>query len=810
MQKKTMRLAFAPITATILLAAAGSAMAAERVNERRLSVRGAEITLWNTDARDGSGVSYTIDLPNGGKTTVENAQYTLGLAAVQGDPLLRDAAGPGALMTGGSGVYIVQFHTQPLEQYTKEIEAAGGTIYQYMAQYAYAVKLDEAGAAAVSALPFVRWVGEYQPLYKIEGDILLRDYGIDVGDGFRGHMQGFNTARGSGVNASPVAVMLFEGSREAMASVVANIGAIGGGVNGAPVDGRHLEAVLTGAQIAELARNPLVQWIEPTGPWGTDMDNGRVVMGANYIAGQTAPPNPATGYNGEGVRGEICDTETLVTHQDFQVNPIIVAIAGNSGLHGSACSGINFGTGAGNFAAKGFMPAGQGIFANSSSLLGAGGLTNRMNHTIALQAAPYFAVFQTNSTGDPQITTYSSISAGMDNILFQNEVLHLQSQSNTNNQNSRPQAWSKNMVSVGGLNHFNNTNPADDSWSGASIGYGSDGRAKPDIANWYDQTLTTWGSGVTSYTNFSGTSNATPMSAGASGLFHQMWHQGIFGNTVGASVFASRPKISLAKAILINTANQWQFTTWTTGQAEPNRSRRKQGYGHPNVQNMYDLRNNMFWVNEADVLQNLQSKTYSVRVVNGSTTPFKATMVYQDPQGNPATQGQHRINNLNLKVTDPNGVVYWGNWGLANQLAANGGINNWANGAAAPSEGMWSVAGGAADQKNTVENVFVQTPAPGVWTIEITAAELVQDAFPRPTPSGAVDATFSFVVTGAVRASCPGDTNGDNIVNFADLNACLSNFGAVGATLAMGDVDGDGDVDFGDLNIILSNFGFVC
>ena len=57
--------------------------------------------------------------------------------------------------------------------------------------------------------------------------------------------------------------------------------------------------------------------------------------------------------------------------------------------------------------------------------------------------------------------------------------------------------------------------------------------------------------------------------------------------------------------------------------------------------------------------------------------------------------------------------------------------------------------------------------------------------------------------------ACPGDANGDNIVNFADLNAVLADFGATGPNLP-GDVDGDGAVDFADLNLVLSNFGLGC
>lgn len=58
-------------------------------------------------------------------------------------------------------------------------------------------------------------------------------------------------------------------------------------------------------------------------------------------------------------------------------------------------------------------------------------------------------------------------------------------------------------------------------------------------------------------------------------------------------------------------------------------------------------------------------------------------------------------------------------------------------------------------------------------------------------------------------APCPGDANGDNAVNFADLNIVLSQFGQSGAGLA-GDVTGDGAVTFADLNLVLSQFGLVC
>lgn len=55
-------------------------------------------------------------------------------------------------------------------------------------------------------------------------------------------------------------------------------------------------------------------------------------------------------------------------------------------------------------------------------------------------------------------------------------------------------------------------------------------------------------------------------------------------------------------------------------------------------------------------------------------------------------------------------------------------------------------------------------------------------------------------------ASCPGDLNGDGLVDGADLGALLSNFGGPG----IGDLDGSGLVDGGDLGALLALWGAEC
>ena len=58
-------------------------------------------------------------------------------------------------------------------------------------------------------------------------------------------------------------------------------------------------------------------------------------------------------------------------------------------------------------------------------------------------------------------------------------------------------------------------------------------------------------------------------------------------------------------------------------------------------------------------------------------------------------------------------------------------------------------------------------------------------------------------------APCPGDTNGDGVVDFDDLGAVLADFGNSGPDLP-GDLNGDGVVNFDDLGEVLGAFGTTC
>lgn len=112
-------------------------------------------------------------------------------------------------------------------------------------------------------------------------------------------------------------------------------------------------------------------------------------------------------------------------------------------------------------------------------------------------------------------------------------------------------------------------------------------------------------------------------------------------------------------------------------------------------------------------------------------------------------------------------------------------------------------------QLQVINPQFMPTPIPTRARIQLQATRPPTDGAPVPL----VGMSIRIDERGFSRPGnflfCPGDTNGDALVTFPDLNQVLSQFGQAGAGLA-GDIDADGDVDFQDLNYVLSNFGRNC
>lgn len=668
------------------------------VNPRLVSVPGSNVHIakWTERAGGKSTPYYAISLDGSTINRVTPTNYDIELQYGRFDPQGQGLKVPANLTAGANNtLYIVQFEVQPLEEFRDAVRDAGGKIYHYMTNHCYIMELDASAKAEVQSLPFVRAVVPYHPAYRTDA-------------GLRAKIANNTLPASHLYNIT----LIEEKNQQMMDDTVQLITMMGGEVTRAITANGFLTAKLNPSQFMQLLHLNTVSFADLWSPPGQDMDNLRAIHGVNYI-------NTFGNFDGAGMNIAVMDGGFVQNHIAFLPRVLLWQTAVASNNHGTACLGINIGDGDGNAAGKGVLTAAGGVVATYNAYLSGGGDRNAL--TAQLLTSPYNALYQTNSWGDSQVTTYTTISAQMDSILFNNDIVILQSQSNLGTQSSRPQAWAKNMVSVGGAYHFDNQNWADDRWNnGASVGPAADGRIKPDLCNAYDAGLTTYTTTTTGYANFSGTSQATPMTAALFGVMYQVYAGGYYGNPcLGSSIFANRPKQQLAKAIMINTARMYDASNVDL-------SRFRQGWGTANLTNLWDWRNKMFLVNETDVLQNLQTKTYKLWVSPG-TANFRATMSYLEPAGavSPAIS---RKNNLSLKVTAPDGItIYWGNNGMT-------GFQN------------TTVAGGSENTLDTVENVYVANPASGVWTVEVIGSDINTDA--RVETPSVVDADFALAVSG--------------------------------------------------------------
>lgn len=693
--------ASALLLATFLPAA--PAQDANKLRARELAIPGSpnRARLWSEGGRDFTSVSLDGEHFHAPRAT----SYALELRYRRFDPLAGEPALPAELRASGANrLFVVQCWTQMLESYRAALRTAGAEPLFYLPETSQVVALEPGELATVRALSFVRAVTPFHPAYKLEESLLAA------------------LARGA---SGALKVDLLTTRRGEHAPVIRWIESRGGVIEHVSEPTHFMTATLSYALLPALAALDEVQWIDPWSEPGHDMNRARDLHGADFV-------EALHGLTGTGVRVEVMDLGCDTTHPDFDD---FLVHNGNvvDGGHGTCTSGIVLGDGTNRPGARGAAPDASLVIADYGVAFAGG---NRYNHTAQLvnPALAYKCVLQSNSWGGSLTTAYNSTSQNMDLILFDHARISIcQSQSNAGSTQSRPEAWAKNVISVGGIIHNDTTGKGDDSWGGgASIGPAADGRIKPDVASFYDAILCAdqvgglGYSGTDYYASFGGTSGATPIVAGHLALIYEMWHLGLFGNAhPGATPFDNAPNNTTAKALLINSASQWSFSG-----AAHDLTRTHQGWGHPDLERLSNATARMLVIDESEVLTELQTRTWTLEVLPGEAR-LAATLVYRDPAGTTSAT-THRINDLDLTLTSPTNVVYRGNVGL--------------------STGNTSTSGGVADTKNTVENVFLNSPESGLWTLEVRAADVNQDAHVE-TP--AVDVDFALVVSGADEPSTP-------------------------------------------------------
>jgi subtilisin family serine protease len=216
------------------------------------------------------------------------------------------------------------------------------------------------------------------------------------------------------------------------------------------------------------------------------------------------------------------------------------------------------------------------------------------------------------------------------------------------------------------------------------------------------------------YKYLSGTSMSNPLTAGGAAVVRDFYNK----------AYGIQASAALVKATLINSATD-MLDENNDGANDndfpiPNNH---EGWGLVNLANATD--NTAQFVDNASGVSTGGSLSYTYSV-SAAGSPLKVTLAWSDYPST-ASAAANLVNNLDLTVTSPSGTLYRGN----------------------VFSGGWSVAGGTADSKNNVENVYIQSAEAGVWTVQVSGANVPQG--PQP---------FALVVDGNLGSPAPTPTPG--------------------------------------------------
>jgi len=727
---------------------------------------------------------------------------------------------------GQRGYYLVQFRGPVEEAWKAEVEAAGGELLGYVPDFAFKVRMNPGQARKVEGLSSVAWVGLFHPAYKLSPDVArggTRLYTVRIE---RGADAGLATAA---IAASGAQVLARAENILLVAADSAQLDAIAHVVDVAWVQNftfreKHNEygaGVIMGANTANANGydgSTQIAAVADTGLGdGTaagahpDIPSSRIVAIYNWSAPDAGgcydviPDGPVDVDSGHG------------TH-------VSVSVLGDGGASGE-------GKGTAPAARLVFQAVEEyldtfGICSGSPDGYYLIGIPDDIRQLFQ-QAYNAGARIHSNSWGSAVAGDYTLDSANADSFIWTNKDMLItfsagnegtdaNSDGIVDNDSIGSPATAKNVLTVGASENDRQGNyqcdtgltytshdlyqtgqtcssmggnqsgflgtwgqryPADfpaeplfsdvtagnanqmASWS--SRGPTDDGRIKPDVVapgTWIlsgysglyqegygdpvnpQNGLYQWdGWGMprsVAYKGMGGTSMSNPLTAGAATVVRDFYQKA---HSLSASA-------ALVKATLINSAvdmlDENNDGVNDNDYPIPNNH---EGWGRVNVANATDGSHQFADVTSGGA--STGSTTTYQSVVSAGGSPLKITLVWSDY---PSTESAsvNLVNDLDLEVVAPNGTTTY----LGNVFS-----------------GGWSATGGAADRRNNVENVYVQSATAGTYTIRVKGFNvpngpqpyaLVVDggtlsAPPPPTSTGLTSPSLNAAVT-----SGAGDNNG--------------------------------------------------
>ncbi len=434
-------------------------------------------------------------------------------------------------------------------------------------------------------------------------------------------------------------------------------------------------------EIENIVALPFVKWAEllPEPPVKDDT-NGRSLHRSNMMDSDHAG---GLKFNGEGVNVLVRDDGAVGPHIDFNGRLYNQDGIGEplGGTHGDGVAGIIGGAGNIDPTKKG-MAAGAGVY-----------VVDYVND-FQDQTLPLFLnenVTITNSSySDGCNAGYTLATQTVDEQLFQNPTLmHVFSAGNSNNNDCNYGAgnqWgnitgghkmAKNAIATANLQVDADIEPS------SSRGPAHDGRLKPDIAAHGAQQNST--DPNNEYQVFGGTSAAAP---GIAGCFAQLTHAYKTFNS------GQEAPSALLKLAMLTSANEM-------GNIGPDYIF---GWGHVNnFRAMRLLQTNRYTTGS---VENNETKTHTVTIP--TQTKQAKLMIYWVERPADEDAARALINDLDITVTGPNGTIY----------------QPWKLDPTPDADILNTPAGLGRDSLNNMEQVAIENPAAGIYTINVKGFEV--------------------------------------------------------------------------------------
>ena len=701
-------------------------------------------------------LAVTLSLGSGGSAL---ATQTTSVVLAAGDPgsllLLGGVFDPVldgvAPARGEVEVVIVQLTGAPTRVDIERLQALGATVHHYLPNNAYLVELADGNPLPIRSMERVRWVGPYLPEYKLPSPLisappteLKAPVTLDVQllPGANGVMT-VRAARASS-NVSFRVGGIFTQSHRTLVRVVVPF-----------ADAQTVAwAMASQPQVVSVQHRPEPQLLNDDSVWvvqSYDLTNGPTEANASV---PRQYPQSATVW-GHGLYGEdqivavadsglstMCFFEYadggFPTPQDAvppstgTIDPAAKVIAyytipGAVAQDHSACSyhGTHVaGSVAGDNRANLVDPAGgqanqnvgdgmapaaqlvmQDVGAASGFSCSLSGLSGDLT-VMFEQAYAAGARIHTNSWGS-ETPTYTSDAQDMDEMMWRREdIVFTVAMGNSGTAQGDSSigapATAKNIISVGGVSNGGASSRAD-AMTTYSRGPTADGRLKPDVVTPASSIVSANGSTSCGTTSKSGTSMATPTTAGAVTLLREYFTRGFPRLGVASAADEMIPSGALMKAALTCGATPLGQVSGNDplGGTVTDIPSNDQGWGRTYLEGALYFAGDDERVRYRDVrhrngIETGETATFQVDVPAGSSQ-LRVALAWSDPPS-ATSAALNLVNDLDLEVESPGSrAVYLGN-------VFDQGV---------------SVSGGSADRLNPIESVRLDAPDAGTWTVRV-------------------------------------------------------------------------------------------